>query len=97
MARLTGVTALEVRMDSELVVRQLRGEYAVKAANLLQLHKRVQDTIKQFASCSVTHVLREDNAVADTLANAALDEWERTRNAPVADSKPDTGIPTPPK
>ena len=68
-----GVTALEVVSDSELVVRQMRGEYRVKDAALRELHARVRTALDRFERWSIRHVRREENEAADTLVNAALD------------------------
>lgn len=66
-------TRLVVRMDSLLVVKQMRGEYRVKDRKLLPLHLEAR---RSFPSCPVLfeHVPRERNALADRLANQAMDE-----------------------
>lgn len=65
-------TRLVVRMDSLLVVKQMRGEYRVKDRKLLPLHL---ETRRNFPPCPVLfeHVPREANALADRLANLAMD------------------------
>jgi len=68
-----GVESLRIRLDSQLLVRQLRGEYRVRAAGLQPLHRRAQDLIGRFVAISVEHVPRSQNTAADALANAALD------------------------
>ena len=68
-----GVERLRVRLDSLLLVRQIRGEYRVKAPGLQPLYRRVRALMDRFSSFSVEHVRRELNSVADGLANAALD------------------------
>lgn len=68
-----GVRRLRIRLDSELVVRQLRGEYRVRHARLQPLHAAVQARLATFASVHVEHVPRTANRRADALANAALD------------------------
>lgn len=68
-----GVEELRVRLDSLLLVRQIRGEYRVKAPGLLPLYRRVMALVGRFRAFSVEHVRRERNTVADALANAALD------------------------
>jgi ribonuclease HI len=68
-----GVTRLQVRLDSLLLVRQVRGEFRVKAPGLQPLHRRVQALVGRFDGFSIEHVRREKNTVADGLANAALD------------------------
>ena len=66
-------TALELRMDSELIVRQLQGRYRVRNANLRPLYEELRALIAQLDDFHVRHVPRTDNARADALANAALD------------------------
>ncbi|HET7738461.1 MAG TPA: ribonuclease HI family protein [Tepidiformaceae bacterium] len=72
-ARELGATALELRMDSELVVRQLIGRYRVKNAALLPLFTTLLAELNDLGPYTVGHVPREKNARADALANAALD------------------------
>ena len=59
--------------DSELVVKQVRGEYRVKDANLKPLHAEVRSALAGFERWSIRHVRRELNAAADALVNATLD------------------------
>jgi ribonuclease HI len=68
-----GASELELIGDSELVVRQVKGEYKVKDATLRKLHGEVARGLRQFESWSIRHVRREQNAEADRLVNAALD------------------------
>jgi ribonuclease HI len=68
-----GAREVEVIGDSELVVRQVRGEYKVKDAVLRPLHQRVRDLLETFDRWSIHHVRREENEAADVLVNAALD------------------------
>ncbi len=72
-----GAREVELRMDSELVVRQLSGRYKVRNPRLARLYKRVLALRQRFARLTVTHVPREQNRVADKLANQALDRPER--------------------
>ncbi|HON66411.1 MAG TPA: TIGR04076 family protein [Phycisphaerae bacterium] len=65
-----------VRSDSELLVRQLQGQYRVKAANLRPLYDQAVATIRRFAACEFQHVPREENKQADKLVNEALDAVE---------------------
>ena len=68
-----GATELELVGDSELVVRQVKGEYKVKDAALRELHAEVRRALTGFESWSIRHVRREQNAEADRLVNEALD------------------------
>lgn len=62
-----------VKMDSELVIKQMRGEYRVKHPNLKPLFLRATALVQQFKSVTFTHVRREENGEADRLANDAMD------------------------
>ncbi len=64
---------MELVGDSELVVRQVRGEYRVKDAALRELHRTVREALAGFERWSIRHVRREANARADELVNEALD------------------------
>lgn len=68
-----GIRRLAVRLDSELVVRQVRGEYRVKHVDLKPLHRRALVLLKRFEHVDVRHVPRKQNAVADRLVNSVLD------------------------
>jgi ribonuclease HI len=68
-----GVTAIDVRMDSELVVRQMTGVYRVKNEGLKPLYAEAQALSRRFARFHIRHVPREQNARADAEANRALD------------------------
>jgi ribonuclease HI len=72
-ARRLGISDLAVRVDSELVVRQLRGEYRVKHAGLAPLAQRAARLLSEFERVRVEHVPRALNAEADRLANEAID------------------------
>jgi len=68
-----GVDELEVRLDSLLLVRQVSGEFRVKAPGLKPLHRRAVGLLARIGRARVVHVPREENTRADALANAALD------------------------
>jgi ribonuclease HI len=68
-----GIDDLAVRMDSELVVRQLTGVYRVKHPDLIPLHERARGLLRRFKSVDVQHIPRAQNKAADALVNAALD------------------------
>jgi ribonuclease HI len=68
-----GVDEIVLRSDSLLLVRQLQGEYRVKAAGLKPLYRKAVALLGDFDSVTIEHVPREQNEVADALANAALD------------------------
>jgi ribonuclease HI len=72
-ARALGAGEVELVGDSELVVRQVRGEYRVKDAGLRDLHGQVQTALADFERWTLRHVRREENERADALVNQALD------------------------
>jgi ribonuclease H / adenosylcobalamin/alpha-ribazole phosphatase len=68
-----GVGELEVVSDSELLVRQMRGEYKVKNETLRELNERASALARRFDRVAYTSVRREQNELADELVNEALD------------------------
>jgi ribonuclease HI len=68
-----GVTELDVRSDSELMVKQMRGEYRVKNRDLQSLFLDASRAARQIGRVTYTHVRREHNELADRLVNEALD------------------------
>ena len=73
-AKAMGIKELDVLADSELMVKQLSGEYAVKAEHLKPLHLEAEALLKGFADVTVRHIPREENAQADAMSNRAIDE-----------------------
>ena len=69
-----GCTSLSIFMDSELLVRQLQGVYRVKNPALVPLMGDVRVLLARFDSWKVGHVPRSENALADRMANEAIDE-----------------------
>ncbi len=69
-----GIRRLAVRLDSELVVKQINGEYRVKHAGLQSLYRRARGLLREFESIDVAHVPRSSNKLADRLVNRVLDE-----------------------
>lgn len=65
---------LNIRLDSELIVRQVQGVYKVKNATLKPLFVRVQELLRSFSIWSIAHVPRAENSRADELANRGIDE-----------------------
>jgi ribonuclease HI len=68
-----GIRELEVVSDSELLVKQMRGEYRVKNQALRELWEEASDLERKFARVRYTAVRREHNELADRLVNEALD------------------------
>jgi len=73
-AQSNNVRALHIESDSELLVKQMRGQYKVKSADLQPLFERAKKMSQSFVSFRINHVYREQNREADTLANEAMDE-----------------------
>lgn len=67
-----GASQVDLRADSELVVRQLNGRYRVKKAALKPLYQQVKQLSSQLEGFTITHVPREQNREADRLASMAL-------------------------
>jgi probable phosphoglycerate mutase len=72
-----GVTALHIRSDSELLVKQMKGEYRVKSPGLVPLYDEARALVRQIGRVRLEHVRREFNKEADRLANEAMDEAAR--------------------
>ncbi len=75
---------LRVITDSELMARQIDGQYKVKNPNLKVLYDRARKLIAQFDTFRIEHVRREHNREADRLANEAMDTAERQKKTPQA-------------
>lgn len=69
-----GVKNLNVRLDSELIVKQINGAYQVKHPDLKPLYQKAKSLLKQFDHAQVSHVRRHLNSLADQLANEAIDQ-----------------------
>jgi len=76
-AQTHGVRALRVESDSELMVKQMRGQYKVKSGDLKPLFERAKKMSQGLESFRIDHVYREQNREADALVNQALDETSR--------------------
>jgi len=72
LARKSGVNNILCYLDSELIVKQIKGEYKVKNSNIKPLFKELVDLINEFESFEFTHVYRAENKVADKLVNIIL-------------------------
>ncbi len=72
-AKELGYAAVKVFSDSELLVRQIRGQYRVKNPRLRVLYDQVQDLVRSFDAFEIAHVGRGMNARADLLANKAIE------------------------
>lgn len=67
-----GIRDIDIYGDSQLVIKQMRGEYAVKSPGLLQLYKQAKDLERGFDKVRYAHVYRHNNTRADELSNAGL-------------------------
>ena len=81
-----GASAVEVVNDSELVAKQVKGEYKVKHADLVPLHEQARELLGTFAAWSIRSVPRAENAAADALVNRALDGDEVAPSAPLPET-----------
>ena len=77
-ARALGVRELEIVNDSELIAKQLTGEYRVKNEQLRMLHAQARDALSGFERWSIRSVPRAKNEVADALVNEAIDARDST-------------------
>jgi ribonuclease HI len=73
--------SVQIRTDSELVVKQVSGVYRVKDANLRALFMELLGEMRKFKSVEVIHVRRESNTKADAMVNEALDAFEESQRS----------------
>jgi ribonuclease HI len=71
-----GASDVELLADSELVVKQVRGEYKVRHPDLIPLHAEAMRMIRGFGRFKIGHIPREKNKIADKLVNRALNTME---------------------
>lgn len=81
---------LLIHSDSELLVKQINGEYRVKNPGLQTLFDEAMSRLKKFSKWTVRHVRREGNARADELANLAMDAGEDVIEIDVSDGSEST-------
>ena len=67
------ISAVEIRSDSQLLVKQLTGEYKVRTPHIQELHEKARDLLRHLSFYVIKHVPRSQNKLADQLANEALD------------------------
>jgi len=68
-----GAKRVTVKADSQFMIRQMKGQYKVKASGIIPLYQKCQKVAKLFDSITYFHIPREENSHADRLANEALD------------------------
>jgi ribonuclease HI len=73
-AHALGAVDVNLRSDSELLVRQINGQYQVRNERLMRLHSAARELIRTFRRFDVRHISRTENAAADAQANRAIDE-----------------------
>jgi ribonuclease HI len=80
-ARTMGAEEIEVTMDSELIVKQMKGEYRIKARNLAPLAEEAKRLLSEFKRASITHARRDDPMISrtDRLVNEELDRRDLLR------------------
>ena len=78
-----GAKTLDMNMDSELVVNQMKGIYKVKNKDLLSINQQIHKLLGKFEKVNFNHVLREYNSLADGIVNKVLDEVEAGQDVPV--------------
>lgn len=74
-----GIKDVQFRVDSMLVVNQLKGIYKIKNRELWPIHERIRTLMTQFNTISFKHVLREYNQLADGMVNKTLDSHAREK------------------
>jgi ribonuclease HI len=79
-AKRLGAKRVAVRGDSELIVRQMRGEYKVRNADLRPLYEQAKSLLGEFEQATIQHNYRHHNALADRLANIAMDRKGEVRD-----------------
>jgi ribonuclease HI len=88
-----GATKILIRGDSELIIKQMRGEYRVKNPDLRVLYNEAQVLLAKFKHTRIEHNYREDNSLADRLANLAMDRKADVTD--VDDPPRRAGVPAP--
>lgn len=81
-AKKLGARKIAIRGDSELIIKQMKGEYRVKHPDMQALYQEAKDLLREFDSATIGHNLRNKNELADKLANLAMD-----RKADVTDAE----------
>lgn len=76
-----GYTQVEFKVDSMLVVNQLKGFYKIKNRELWPINERIRELMKQFDRITFTHVRREFNQLADGVVNKTLDQHAREKES----------------
>jgi len=86
-AETLGARAVEIRADSELMIRQMTGEYRVRNPGLQDLNRRARTLERSFEHVEYVHVRRDKNREADRLANRAIDAGRGREGGPQGSEK----------
>ena len=92
-AQKVGAKKIVIRGDSELIIKQMKGEYRVKHPDMKVLYEEAQNLIHQFDAATITHNLRHKNELADKLANLAMDRRRDVTDATANESPLDAPSP----
>jgi ribonuclease HI len=76
-----GVRRIEVRADSELLIKQLRGQYRMRSEHLRPLYENAMELLRKFEASRLVHVPRKQNAEADHFANQGIDKAKEAGKA----------------
>jgi len=83
---------IEIYADSELMIKQMKGEYKVKNEGLRPLYQQARALVAEFAACSFNHIPREKNKRADQLANQGIDNKGKKASAAAVSSTDEQGL-----
>lgn len=75
-----GIASIDIRSDSQLLVKQLSGEYKVRTPHIAELYEQTRNLLRKFAWYQIKHVPRAQNKLADKLANEALDKQKEKKS-----------------
>ena len=92
-----GLKRIAVLSDSELLVKQMNGEYRVKHPDLIPLYEDARELVKEFDSVAISHVRREFNKRADALCNEAMDKQMGKAAKPTSSQAASAGTKPPKK
>ena len=92
-AKELGAKRIKIHGDSELIVRQMTGQYRVKHPDLIPLHREAKELFDSFDSATIGHNYREKNELADRLGNLAMDRRADVTEADETGSPLDTPAP----
>ena len=92
-AKKLGAKRIIIRGDSELIIRQMLGQYRVKHPDMKVLYDEAQDLIHQFDDAKIEHNLRHKNELADKLANLAMDRKKDVTDVDAIESPLDEASP----